>query len=125
MSSRALSRAWILVAAFGLVSGVSQAATLDPPTVSLKVTSAGLDLSSDDGAHVMLKRLTVAARQACGVEAEFDALRAGLFQVCYNRALSHAVLALNQPMVTHLYVAQYPREAARYGIAAGSYVAGR
>jgi UrcA family protein len=104
---------------------MSHAATLDPPTVSLKVNSAGLNLNSDAGAHAMLKRMAVAAEQACGVEAEFDALRAGMFHVCYKQALSHAVVALNQPMVTHVYVAQYPREAASYGISDGHFFAGR
>ena len=73
----------------------------------------------------MFQRLAVAAEQACGVEAEFDAMHSGQYRLCYRETLSNAVRTLNQPSVTHVYVAQYPREAARYGIAEGHYVAVR
>jgi len=128
MSSRALSKlinAAVAAAVCTLVSGMSQAASLDPPTVSVKVSSAGLDLSSEVGAHTMLRRLAGAAERVCGVEAEFDAVHGGQFRVCYKIALSEAVRSLNQPTVTHVYIAQYPREAARFGIAEGHYVADR
>ncbi len=127
MSSRALSKSVnsaLVATACALVLGVSQAASLDPPTVAVKVSSTGLDLSSAVGAHAMLRRIAGAAEQACGIEAEFDALRAGKFRVCYREALGNAVRALNQPGVTHAYVAQYPSDAARYGIS-DRYVAGR
>jgi UrcA family protein len=103
---------------------MSQAASLDPPSVSVKVSSAGLDLNSAVGAHAMLRRLAGAAEQACGVEAEFDALQGGRYRVCYRETLGKAVRALNQPAVTQVYVAQYPHEAARYGIS-DRYVATR
>jgi UrcA family protein len=128
MPSRALSKfvnSALVAAACALVSGMSQAASLDAQTKSVKVSSAGLDLSSDVGAHAMFKRLAVAAEQACGVEAEFDAMHAGVYRVCYRETLSNAVRTLNHPAVTHVYIAQYPREAARYGIVEGRYVAVR
>jgi UrcA family protein len=129
MSSRALSRfvnSALAALACTLVSGMSQAARVDSDMGSVKVTSAGLDLSTDSGALGMFKRLTGAAEQACGgAAARFDALHAPHFRLCYKETLSNAIRTLNQPMVTHAYVAQYPQDAARYGIAAGNYVAGR
>jgi UrcA family protein len=93
---------------------------------AMKVNSAGIDLNSDVGAQVMFNRLTIAAAQVCGgADAEFDALRTVVYRACYKETLSNAVRSLNAPMVTHVYVAQYPSDAARYGIAEGSYVAGR
>jgi len=90
------------------------------------VTSAGFDLSTDAGALGMFKRLSGAAEDACGgATARFDALHAGHFQRCYRETLSNAIRALNQPMVTHAYIVQYPGDAAHFGIAEASYVAGR
>jgi UrcA family protein len=112
-----------LIAALG--SSVSAFAAPNADAVAVKVSSVGLDLSSNAGARAMFRRLSVASEQACGVEAEFDALHAGAFRVCYRHALSNAVRALNQPAVTHVYVALYPRDAARYGVADVGYVAVR
>ena len=128
MSSRALSRfvsPAALSAACALVWGMSHAASLEPATVSVRVNSTGLDLSSDSGAQAMLRRIAVVVKQACGADAEFDPLRREQFWMCYHRAVSNSVRAMNQPMVTHVYIAQYPREAARYGIVDARYVAGR
>ena len=75
---------------------------------------------------MMLKRMSVAAEQVCGgANAQFDALRSGVYRACFKETLGSAVRSLNQPTVTHVYIVQYPLEAARYGIADGSYVAGR
>ena len=127
MSSRALSKfvsPALLAATCLLASGMSQAGS--PDTNAMKVSSAGLNLNSDTGAHSMLKRLTIAADQVCGgANAEFDALHAAVYHACYKETLSNAVRAMNQPMVTHVYIAQYPREAAHYGIVDARYVAGR
>lgn len=106
----------LLGSVFIVASGVSLADAFGNETVSVKVSSAGLDLHSAAGAHSMLVRMEVAAEQACGVEAEFDALRAAQFQQCYNRSLGRAVRALSQPLVTHLYVEQYPRQATQFGV---------
>jgi UrcA family protein len=128
MSSRALSKvmnAALVGAACALVCGMSQATPLDPNVE--KVSANGLDLGSDLGAHKMFTRLTIASERVCGgTEAEFDALRTFQYRACYRETLSKAVRMLNQPMVTHAYIAQYPKEAAHFGIAeGGSYVAGR
>jgi UrcA family protein len=109
-------KAALLGSVFLVASTVSLADALGNETVSVKVTSAGLDLHSAAGARSMLVRLEVAAEQACGVEAEFDALRAAQFRQCYNHSLSSAVRALSQPLVTHLYAEHYPREATQFGI---------
>lgn len=113
--SRAVKSA-LLGSVFLAASAMSLADVAGNDTVAVKVTSAGLDLHSSSGAHSMLMRLEVAAEQACGVEAEFDALRAAKFTQCYNHSLSSAVRALSQPLVTHLYVEHYRREATQFGV---------
>jgi len=128
MFSRTLSRsvnAALVATVCALVSGMSQAAPPHDDTVSVKVSTAGIDLNTAAGAQLFFTRLTVAAQQACGVEAEFDALRAAKFDHCYKEALGNAVRALSQPAITRVYVAHYPRDAARYGIDDRGYVADR
>jgi UrcA family protein len=128
MFSRALSRsvnAALLVTMCTLGSGMSQAQTPDSDTVAVKVSTAGIDLKTPAGAQAMFTRLTIAAQQACGVEAEFDALRVAKFDQCYKDALSKVIRSLNEPAITRVYVAHYPREAAHYGIDGPDYVAGR
>ncbi|HUN26375.1 MAG TPA: UrcA family protein [Steroidobacteraceae bacterium] len=128
MSSRALStfvNSALLAAACTLASGLAQAGPVDGGMPSVKVSSAGLDLGSASGARAMFKRLTAAAEGVCGVTAEFDAVHASSYRLCYKQTLGGAVRALNQPAVTQVYVAQYPRDAARFGVAAGGFVASR
>ena len=128
MFSRALSRSVksaILIAVCTLSSGAVLGDSPDAGTVAVKVDSTGLDLNTSAGARSMFSRLTVAAQAACGVEAEFDALRTAQFENCYKNSLSNAVRALNHPAVTHVYVAHYPSDATRYGITDGSSVATR
>jgi len=96
-------------AALALQPALLHADQLASDRVSVKVSSAGLDLSSTPGAQEFYKRLTIAAGNACGVEAEFDALRAAKFDHCYRDTLAHAVSAINRPLVTQAYMQHHSR----------------
>jgi UrcA family protein len=80
----------------------------DVRTVSVRVTSAGLDLASEAGAAVYLKRLARAANEACGGQPDYSPLAtsgAKRFEACRGRALSAAVAQSASPLVQRQYAA--------------------
>jgi UrcA family protein len=86
-------------------------------TVKISVRAAGLDLSRPADAREVYRRLSFAARAACG-----DGNRVGLqspssFVDCYEKALGDAVRSVNRPQLNIVYLATHTsREAATYGI---------
>jgi UrcA family protein len=86
-------------------------------TVKISVSAAGLDLSRPADAREVYRRLSSAARTACG-----DGNRVGLqppssFVDCYEKALGDAVRSVNRPQLNIVYLATHTsREAATYGI---------
>ena len=73
--------------------------------VAVPVSYADLDLSSPDGASLMLHRLHDAALNACG--ADDSSVRPYKWAVhrsaCYRDSMDRAVADLNAPAVTRLY----------------------
>ena len=108
-----------------LQPALSLADPLASDTVSVKVSAAGLDVNSAAGAQELYKRLTIAAEQACGVEAEFDALRTAKFDRCYRDTLGNAVHAINRPLLTQVYVERHSRDDAARSVAASERVAAK
>jgi UrcA family protein len=86
-------------------------------TVKISVSAAGLDLSRPADAREVYRRLSFAARTACG-----DGNRVGLqpppsWVGCYEKALGDAVRSVNRPQLNIVYLATHTsREAATYGI---------
>jgi UrcA family protein len=86
-------------------------------TVKISVSAAGLDLSRPADAREAYRRLSFAARTACG-----DGNRVGLqpppsWVDCYEKALGDAVRSVNRPQLNIVYLATHTsREAATYGI---------
>jgi UrcA family protein len=71
--------------------------------VSTPVSYADLNLSTEAGAKVMLRRITNAARDICGSEPprkEFDTYH--LYGACLKTVTDRAVAKLNSPLVTAL-----------------------
>ena len=69
----------------------------------MKVTSAGLDLATADGAELMLGRLQRAAVWACGERPLISPLAPHAvrqFGTCRTRVLARLVAELDQPVVT-------------------------
>jgi UrcA family protein len=124
MFSRGMKCAIAAAAALALQPALSHADQLGNDTVSVKVSAAGLDLSSTVGAHELYKRLTAAAEHACGYEAEFDALRAAKFDRCYRDTLAHAVSTINRPLLTQAYMEHHSHGEAAPAVVASSRVAG-
>ena len=79
----------------------THAATLtDSDTVSVKVSMADLDLGSQAGAAVALRRIDNAARIVCGEEpAMRDMDRAVAYRACMKATVGHAVDTLGNPIV--------------------------
>jgi UrcA family protein len=61
-----------------------------------------LDITTPEGAKVLYKRITAAAREVCDVSIGSDPiLRAGA-KVCIDQAVDNAVRGVNAPMLTSL-----------------------
>jgi UrcA family protein len=98
-----------------LIAGLLAAAGLGPVvharpdvrTVQVRVSSAGLDLTTEAGAGVYLKRLARAATAACGGQPDHSPLvfaSEKRFQACRTRALAD-VVARSPPIVQRHYAA--------------------
>lgn len=91
-----------LAAAIVVMAGVPSAFAASPgDTVTFKVSTAGLDLRSPQGAHSMLRRIETAAGALCGGApyiGDLDATHA--WQVCVSHNVSQAVTQLGAPMVS-------------------------
>jgi UrcA family protein len=100
------------------VLGFSVAAHAAPvqDTVSVKVSVAGVDLSSEAGAKVALQRIHVAATTICGDQPEArqfaDAAR---YKSCMKAATDSGVASLGSSMVTALYKGDTSTEVASSG----------
>jgi UrcA family protein len=94
----------------------SAAVAPDADRVELKVTAAGLDLNTPEGVGTFFGRITAAAEKACGPDDKMDLKRAALYKRCYNQAIVDVIRTINRPILTQLYVARYPSEAAQFGI---------
>jgi UrcA family protein len=111
-----LNSAAALVAVLSLAAMplVSVAGPADGDVVSEKVDASGLNLNTPEGAERLIKRLSSAAMNACGVESKFDPLRTNRFDHCYQKTLSSAILAVNRPLVSQIYAGHYSQTAAAH-----------
>jgi UrcA family protein len=72
-----------------------------------------LNLSDEQDAKTMLKRIEQAAKKACGGHATFSAYTGSLdptFEECRGKAVQRAVTQLGAPLVTRIYSEARPRE---------------
>jgi UrcA family protein len=88
-----------------------------PVTVTLKVSTRGLDLNQPAGARELYSRLKNAAWIACtranrvGLEPSPDP------EACSEKALGEAIRSVNSPLLTLAYLETHlRRDAATYGI---------
>jgi UrcA family protein len=116
IGSRSIVSAMVLAVVFGAGDLLSPAVAAEPDVVrvELKVTAAGLDLSTAQGAGAFLDRLTIAAKNACG--GQTDLPKQALYERCYQQAIVDAVRNINQPRLLQAYVARYPSEATQFGL---------
>jgi UrcA family protein len=86
-------------------------------TVSVPVSSQGLDLSKPDDAETFYVRLKNAAWVVCTRGTRVDLVPSDNVKGCYEKALGQAVRSVAAPMVTQLYLGTHTlKEAATYGI---------
>jgi len=94
-----------VVLAVGSMSGVAQAQTA-PKQITAHVSYADLDLSTQDGARALLKRINSAAKEACGPDPVMSPLTPAaptLYDRCIAEAADTAVANLNAPLVLALH----------------------
>ena len=98
-----------VVWAASAMAGVATAQTSSARTVNLSaetVSYADLDLSSHDGARVLLKRIDYAAKRVCGPEPMISPLMPAVrsqYKRCLDEAADNAVAAIKAPLVTALH----------------------
>jgi UrcA family protein len=83
-----------------LFAGPAAPSSDDVPTV--KVSYAGLDLASPDGAEILYRRLKGAAERVCGPLDRRNLSQLARWSACYDKALSDALSHVNQEQVTAL-----------------------
>ncbi|HEX4183151.1 MAG TPA: UrcA family protein [Caulobacteraceae bacterium] len=101
MQTKTLLTVLSAVAALGFAAQSQTAFAQSDDTVSIKVSSADLNLSSQAGAKVMLQRITTAAKSICGPAPQhpFEDLH-NHFDSCVHDIVGKTVNTLGAPMVT-------------------------
>jgi UrcA family protein len=101
----------IAALAMTVLSPVATALAAAPDADALPqvaVTFADLDLASDAGATLLLRRIEAAARQVCGDPRELQPMaRSMRVRQCNAQAIERAVTKVGAPKVTLAYRARY------------------
>ena len=121
--TRSIAFQMVLAVVLGANGFVVAAVAGEPAAerVELKVTAAGLDLSTAEGAGAFLDRLAIAAKNACGESTELT--KRPVYEHCYQQAIADAVRDINQSVLLRAYVARFPSEAVQFGVSAGQVAA--
>jgi len=75
----------------------------DSPPETLNVSYADLDVNTGEGAAVLYHRIRVAAAEVCSIYDTRDLAHAALRRSCTDRAVAHAVAAVNLPALADQY----------------------
>jgi UrcA family protein len=119
-TNRAFASAWAVlgaaISAFTLFAG--NAAAKDPEvTIAYQVSTQGLDLSKPAEARELYSRLKHAADVVCTHGMRIDLAPPSDPRACYEQALGQAVLFVNRPLLTQIYLETHTlREATARGI---------
>jgi UrcA family protein len=97
---------WAILAAVSttMLVGVTQAAGLGDNIPKQEVAYRDLNLNSNAGIHVLYKRIQGAANEVCGEVDARNLQGMRIKRACLNRAISQAVAAVNNPMLTRVYL---------------------
>ena len=100
--------ALVMVPAGAAQAGAAHRTTLAQPG-SVVVSYRDLDLSSEAGAHALVRRVHAAAETICGPSPfAADIARVQLFKGCIREARDHALAAVHKPMVAALLSGDAP-----------------
>jgi len=104
MTTKTLAVAVSALVILGFAGGAHAASNPDPH--STKVSLAGVDLGSEEGAKAVLQRIRNAARQVCSEDPNIrDLDLTHPYVDCLNATVDHAVGVLDNPRVTALNAA--------------------
>lgn len=94
----------LLIAAAAFSAGAARAAPAPgPQTATVHVRVADLDLASEAGARVALRRIARAADAVCGDEADTrDLQRRAMFETCVRGVVNETVASAHSPMLAAL-----------------------
>lgn len=103
--THSLSRSLRVLAALACaVSAPSAiAASVHDEPEAMTVSYADLDLSNEEGAEALYRRIRSAARTVCDVSVSRDLREIRLARDCYDAAVTEAVATLDTPLVTALH----------------------
>lgn len=102
MRSFRMNVAFAALASILAIAGAKAGPTGNPP--QLVVSYGDLDLTSPEGAQVLLARLRLASTAVCGGVPDGRELdRVSLYKRCSRKALDGAVVTVDRPMVTAVY----------------------
>jgi UrcA family protein len=114
ISSGRPARRWFAAAALAMsaltpfAAALAAAPAVDAP-MQVKLKFADLDLATDVGARVLLRRIEAAAELICGDPRGLLPLnRLVRVQQCNAQAIGRAVADVGAPRVTLVYRARYP-----------------
>ena len=95
----------IALIAIGLLalSGASASAQPALDDVKVKVSYAGLDISTESGARTLLKRIEHAAAEVCGGEPSNRLDRFAKFRPCTKDVVKRTVSGIDSPTLTAVY----------------------
>jgi len=110
-----MTRLLICTAAALVIFGVPVSVRAAAPSANVKsinVAYRDLDLTREEGAHTLLRRLRAAADAACGPAPDIRDLSArSNYETCRQGALAKAVEDVHAPLVASLYGHQDPKGA--------------
>lgn len=90
----------LLLASLAAAAGASASAA-EAPAVTVRY--GDLNLASDAGTQVLLRRLSAAAHRVCGDDRQRDLTRLRHAQACFQNSLSNAVVAVHNERLSVLY----------------------
>ena len=98
------------LAALAFLAATHAAAADAPQRVEIRVWRADLDLSTEEGARILLRRLAGSAREACAhAESPLFPRARGYAHRCRRKVIEKALASLDAPEVDRTYAALVAR----------------
>jgi UrcA family protein len=110
-SSRSLRAGLAMIAGcvVAAAAGVADAATPPADVPSMIVRYADLDLTTEQGAHTLYRRIQSAAQYVCPSADIRDLERSAISRSCQEQAVARAVQAVSSPRLAAVYAAHVKR----------------
>jgi UrcA family protein len=99
---------WVMLAvtSFTMPSGATQAAQPSGSSPEKSVSFKDLNLNSTEGVTVLYGRIQSAANEVCENVDQRDLARVAAARGCVAKATSRAIIAVDSPSLTSLYLAK-------------------